>query len=101
MRCCDAEFEVRGGSPGRSWRSAGTCFGSGTMVILMPKCPACIAAYLALWMGAGVATSVAGHLRFVMAGVFFASLIWFVLRPLLATMPWAGVGRKGGHEKSV
>ena len=28
-----------------------------------PKCPKCIAAYLTLWRGAGVAMSVAMHLR--------------------------------------
>jgi|ERR1700761_1629920 hypothetical protein len=88
MRCCDAESVVCGGPPARSWRSAGTCFGSGTMLILLPKCPACIAAYLSLWTGLGVATTVAGHLRFLVAGVFSASLVWVVLQRLLARRQW-------------
>ena len=74
MRCCDAPSAVRRGSPRRSWRSASACVGSGTMLVLLPKCPACIAAYLALGTGLGIATPIAGHLHFVVAGIFLASL---------------------------
>ena len=79
MRCCELQSGRRGLRVG-SWRRAGSCVGSGTMLVLLPKCPACIAAYLGVWTSLGVANSVAGHLRFAVAGIFFASVVWFVLR---------------------
>jgi len=83
MRCCEARPDARGGSAARSWRSTGACVGSGTMLVLLPKCPMCIAAYLAVWTGAGVAAPVAGHLRFVLAVIFAASLGFLIVRRLM------------------
>jgi hypothetical protein len=39
----------------------------------------CLAAYLAVWTGAGIAAPIAGYLRFVMAGIFVLSLVFVVL----------------------
>jgi hypothetical protein len=52
------------------------------MLLLLPKCPACIAAYLALFAGAGVAGVVAPYLRMMVAVGFLVSgfvvlLHWF------------------------
>ena len=64
--------------------------GSGTLLILLPKCPMCIAAYLTLWTGAGVAMSVAMHLRPMLEILFIASALLLVVR----------AGRHGRAEKS-
>ena len=83
MRCCEAQPAARRGSAARPWRSAGSCVGSGAMLVLLPKCPMCIAAYLAVWTGAGIAVPVAGYLRLVMAAIFVMSLGFLVVRRFL------------------
>jgi hypothetical protein len=85
MRCCEAQPAARSGSAARPWRSAGSCVGSGAMLVLLPKCPMCIAAYLAVWTGAGIAGPIAGHLRFVIAAIFVMSLTFFVRLFLVRT----------------
>jgi hypothetical protein len=80
MRCCEAQPAAGRGSAARPWRSAGSCVGSGAMLVLLPKCPMCLAAYLAVWTGAGIAVPVAGYLRFVMAAIFVVSLSFLVVR---------------------
>jgi hypothetical protein len=58
--------------------------GSGALLVLLPKCPLCLAAYLTLWTGASVAMPVAMHLRPMVAILFFASTLLLVVR-------WAAV----------
>src|ERR1700739_4326753 len=89
MRCCEAQQAARRGLAARPlaarpWRSAGSCVGSGAMLVLLPKCPMCIAAYLAVWTGAGIAAPIAGHLRFVMMAISVVSLTFLVVRRFLA-----------------
>jgi hypothetical protein len=74
MRCCEVQPTVHRGSAS-SWQSAGGCVGSGAMLLLLPKCPMCIAAYIAMFTGAGAAAPIAGYLRFVIAFIFAVSLV--------------------------
>jgi len=46
----------------------------------LPKCPFCIAAYLAVWMGAGAAMSIATQARPVLELLFAASLLLLAVR---------------------
>src|ERR1700751_4645665 len=62
------------------WQGTSSCVGSGAMLVLLPKCPMCIAAYLALWTGANVAMPAATHLRPLLALVFVASAALLLLR---------------------
>jgi hypothetical protein len=77
MRCCDAELKGRTGAV-RRWRGAGGVLGSGALLVLLPKCPVCVAAYLAVFTGVGVAASVAAHLRLA-SGLMFAGSLSFLL----------------------
>lgn len=57
-RCCEAETPPAR----RGLRIAGTVIPAAVLVLL-PKCPACIVAYIAMGTGIGVAVSTAAHLR--------------------------------------
>jgi hypothetical protein len=54
--------------------------GSGTLLVLLPKCPMCIAAYLALWTGASVTMPVAMNLRPMLAILFVVSTVLLLVR---------------------
>ena len=47
----------------------------GALLVLMPKCPICIAAYVALLTGVGVSVSTAAYLREGMIGLSLGSLL--------------------------
>lgn len=48
----------------------------GALLALMPKCPACLAGYLALATGVGVSLPVAQALRFTLMALCAAALLW-------------------------
>lgn len=78
MNCCHVQTERK---PQRSWRRrVSGCAGSGILLVLLPKCPMCIAAYLALWTGASVAMPVATRLRPLLEIVFVASVVLLLVR---------------------
>jgi hypothetical protein len=93
MRCCNPQPAARHGLAARPWRSTGACVGSGTILLLLPKCPLCIAAYIAVWTGASMAASIAGYLRYVAIAVFLTSLIFLVVVLQRFLIP-QGHGRK-------
>ena len=78
MNCCYPQTEQK--SQRKWWRSASGCVGSGTLLVLLPKCPMCIAAYLALWTGASVAMPIATRLRPLLEIVFAASAMLLLAR---------------------
>jgi len=82
MNCCHVETGQR---PRRSlWRSASGGVGSGILLVLLPKCPLCIAAYLALWTGASVAVPIATRLHPMLEIVFAASVALMLVRWMAA-----------------
>ncbi|MDB5343805.1 MAG: hypothetical protein JWP89_2182 [Schlesneria sp.] len=55
----------------------------GLLWALIPKCPACLAAYIALATGLSVSVSVASHLRYVLIAIFLVTvsvLAWSQMR---------------------
>ena len=75
------------------WQSTSGCVGSGALLVLLPKCPICIAAYLTLWTGASVAMPIATHLRPMMAILFVASLFLLGFR-------WAAVRMRSQRHRA-
>ena len=82
--CCHAdEARTVGGGPRlRSAKAAGWVL-PGAVMVLMPKCPACVVAYVAIVTGAGISVSAAAHLRVLVLVVCVATLVCMVVKPLL------------------
>ena len=54
-------------------------------LMLVPKCPACLAAYLTLWTGLGLSLVAAAYLRWALLFLCVASLIFLILARLVRT----------------
>ena len=61
----------------------------GVIVVAMPKCPACVAAYIALATGVGISFTAAAQLRMLVLVLSLTALTWFAIKAL---------GRFRNHE---
>jgi hypothetical protein len=61
------------------WQSIQWLFPA-TLLVLMPKCPLCVAAYVALFTGIGITVSTARWIQILMLVFCLASLAYLALR---------------------
>ena len=67
-------------------RCCGTAAGTvapAAVLVLLPKCPACVAAWLAVGAGIGVSVSAVAALRWLIVGMCVACLAWIAVRQVL------------------
>ena len=71
------------------WRPASGGVIPGVLLVLIPKCPMCIAAYVALISGVGISVSTAAYLREAIIVLCVGSMLllggWCMQRALLTT----------------
>ena len=52
----------------------------GFIIALMPKCPMCVAAYVAAWTGLGISLTTAAYLRISLLTLSVASLAYLAVK---------------------
>jgi hypothetical protein len=65
----------------RTWRKTQWIFPA-ALLALMPKCPLCVAAYIALFTGIGISVTTARWIQILMLVLCLTSLAYFVVRYL-------------------
>lgn len=87
--CCSAAVDGKEMAPAsvvakkRFWmrvREGAAWFGSGGLLLLVPKCPMCVAAYVAAGTGLGLSYSTAAYLRTGLICVCVGSLVVLAAR---------------------
>jgi hypothetical protein len=84
-QCCEIKTRVgenarRPASRLRRGREIANWIIPGTALALLPKCPVCLAAYVAAWTGIGLSLSVATHLRASILGLSVGLILFLAAR---------------------
>ena len=81
--CCDAARDRKTPTWLRRVRELSAWVLPSAILVLVPKCPACLAAHVALWTGLGLSLSTATYLRWVLLFLCVASLLFLIGKRLV------------------
>ena len=80
--CCHAASDRKTLTWGRKVQEILAWILPSAILVLVPKCPACLAAHVMLWTGLGLSLSTAAYLRWVLLLVCVASLLFLMMKRL-------------------
>lgn len=80
--CCDAAGGRKPPTWARRIREIVAWLLPSAILVLMPKCPVCMIAYVTLWTGLGLSLSTASYLRWAMLLLCVASLLFLIVKRL-------------------
>jgi len=80
--CCDAIRDRKIPTWRRRVREVLAWVLPSAILAMVPKCPACLAAYVLLWTGLGLSISTATYLRWAMLFLGIASLLFLIVERL-------------------
>jgi hypothetical protein len=80
--CCDPAGERKTPTWAQRVRRIFAWLLPSAILVLVPKCPACLAAHVALWTGLGLSLSTAACLRWVLLLLCVASLLFLIAERL-------------------
>jgi hypothetical protein len=77
--CCGAAGDSKTPTWARRVREFFAWILPSVILVLVPKCPACLAAYVTLWTGLGLSLSTATYVRWVLLFLCVASLLFLLV----------------------
>ena len=80
--CCNAASDRKTPTWVRRFREILAWGLPSAVLVLAPKCPACLAAHVMLWTGLGLSPSTATYLRWVLLFLCVASLLFLIVKRL-------------------
>jgi hypothetical protein len=80
--CCDVASDRKTPTWGRKVREIFAWLLPSIVLVLVPKCPACLAVHVTLWTGLGLSFSTATYLRWVLLFLCVASLLVLIVKRL-------------------
>ena len=80
--CCDAASDRKTPTWVRGVREIFAWVLPSAILVLVPKCPACLAAHVTLWTGLGLSLFTATYLRWVLLFLCVASLLFMIVERL-------------------
>jgi hypothetical protein len=83
--CCDANEDRKTPAWARRVREFFAWVLPSAILVLVPKCPACLAAYVLLWTGLGLSLSTANYLRWILLFLCVVSLLFLIAKRLVRT----------------
>jgi hypothetical protein len=80
--CCDLGGTRKPPTWARSCREVLAWLLPGALLMLVPKCPACLAAHVAIWTGLGLSFSTAAYLSWLLLALCCASMLYLLITRL-------------------